>query len=274
MNAFKPLAVLFALLQLAACGTGGSRMARPEPSVAIPVFAAGSLRQALTRIAGDYQARTGQPIELTFGASGLLRERIEKGEAAQLFASADTEHPRRLAEGGLWQTPRPLLQNRLCALAAAHIRATPETLLQTLLQADVRLGTSTPQSDPAGDYAWAMFRKADALQPGAYQLLDAKAIKLTGAADSPRAPAGRGFYAWAMDTAQADVFLTYCTNALAAQQEVPRLQVLELPAALQVGAPYGLTVLKAASPQARAFADALLQAPARQVFQSFGFAAP
>lgn len=142
----------------------------------------------------------------------LLRERIEKGEAAQLFAPADTEHPRRLA--------------------AAHIHATPDTLLQTLLRDDVRLGTSTPQSDPAGGYAWAM------------------------------------------DTAQADVFLTYCTNALAAQQEVPRLQVLELPAALQVGAPYGLTMLKAASPQARAFADALLQAPARQVFQSYGFAAP
>ncbi|NVO04804.1 MAG: molybdate ABC transporter substrate-binding protein [Rhodoferax sp.] len=274
MNPFKPIAAVCALLQLIACSTEGPRMASPAPTAAIAVFAAGSLRQALTEIADSYQARTGQPLALTFGASGLLRERIEKGEQAQLFASADTEHPQRLAAAGQWQTPRALVQNSLCALSTAHIRATPDTLLQTLLRPDVRVGTSTPQSDPAGDYAWALFRKAEALQPGAYALLDAKALKLTGAADSPRAPQGRGFYGWAMDTEQADVFLTYCTNALAAQKEVPRLQVLALPAALQVGAPYAFTVLKTASPQAQAFADALLLPAARQVFARYGFAAP
>jgi ABC-type molybdate transport system substrate-binding protein len=41
-----------------------------------------------------------------------------------------------------------------------------------------------------------------------------------------------------------------------------------------VGAPYAFTVSKAASPQAQAFADALLQPPARQVFARYGFAAP
>ena len=41
---------------------------------------------------------------------------------------------------------------------------------------------------------------------------------------------------------QADVFLTYCTNAVASQKEVPRLKVVQVPAALQVGAAYGLTV--------------------------------
>ena len=63
------------------------------------MYAAGSLREALTLIARDYEARTGQAVALTFGASGLLRERIEKGEAAQVFASADMEHPQRLAAG-------------------------------------------------------------------------------------------------------------------------------------------------------------------------------
>ena len=33
-----------------------------------------------------------------------------------------------------------------------------------------------------------------------------------------------------MDAGQADVFLTYCTNAVAARREVPRLQVVALPA--------------------------------------------
>ncbi|MFN3737952.1 substrate-binding domain-containing protein [Hydrogenophaga sp.] len=61
----------------------------PSPSVdaaPIAVYAAGSLREVFTEIARDHQARTGQQVALTFGASGLLRERIEKGEGAQVFA--------------------------------------------------------------------------------------------------------------------------------------------------------------------------------------------
>jgi molybdenum ABC transporter molybdate-binding protein len=268
------------LLPMAVCSaevpspTTPAPMAADGPAPALKVYAAGSLRAALSQVAQDYQARTGQAVELSFGASGLMRERIEKGEPAHVFASADTEHPQRLAQSGAWQEPTVFVRNSLCALTAAHIDTTPDALLQTLLQPQVRVGTSSPKSDPAGDYAWALFKKADAVQPGAYATLDAKALKLTGAVDSPRAPEGRTFYAWAMDEGQADVFLTYCTNALAAQKEVPRLKVVALPAALQVGAPYGLTMLKGASPQARAFASALMEPAAQQVFARFGFGAP
>jgi ABC-type molybdate transport system substrate-binding protein len=267
-----------ALLQLGACSTEVKTITDTETALApVPtfqVYAAGSLRAALSQVAQDYQARSGQAVELSFGASGLMRERIEKGEPAQVFASADTEHPQRLATSGAWQQPTVFVRNSMCALTAAHIDATPDTLLKTMLRPQVRVGTSTPKSDPSGDYAWALFKKADVLQPGAYAMLDAKALKLTGAADSPKPPEGRTFYAWAMDEGQADVFLTYCTNALAAQKDVPRLKVVTLPATLQVGAPYGLTVLKAASPQARAFARALLEPSAQQVFARFGFDSP
>ena len=274
MTPLRLLIGTFSLLQLIGCATEKQTMSNLPTIPPFKVYAAGSLREALTQAATDYQARTGQALELSFGASGLLRERIEKGEAAQVFASADTDHPKRLAQGGAWQEPRVFVRNSLCALTGAHINATPDTLLQTLLQPGVRVGTSTPVSDPSGDYAWALFRKADAQQAGAYATLDRKALKLTGAADSPRPPAGRSFYAWAMDEGQADVFLTYCTNAVAAQKEVPRLKVVSIPPALQVGAPYGMTVAVGASPQAQAFAQALLQAPAQQVFQRFGFEGP
>ena len=213
-------------------------------------------------------------MPLTFGASGLLRERIEKGEPGQVFASADTDHPQHLAVRGGWQAPVVFTRNALCALTSEQISATPDTLLATLLRSDVRVGTSTPQADPSGDYAWALFRQADKIQPGAYAQLDAKALKLTGGADSPKPPAGRGTYAWVMDQRQADVFLTYCTNAVAAQAEVPRLRVVQLPAALQVGAAYGLTVRSDAPAAAQAFASALRQPPAQAVLQRLGFGLP
>ena len=249
----------------------------PSPSVdaaPIAVYAAGSLREVLTEIARDHQARTGQPVALTFGASGLLRERIEKGEGAQVFASADTQHPQRLAAAGGWQAPTVFVRNSLCALTQASVSTSPEGLLATLLDPAIRVGTSTPKADPSGDYAWELFRKAERLRPGAYATLDAKALKLTGGPDSPKAPPGRGTYAWVMDEGRADVFLTYCTNAVAAQQEVPRLKVVALPPALQVGAAYGLTVRQGAPAAAQAFAQALLAPPAQVTLARYGFAAP
>ena len=119
-----------------------------------------------------------------------------------------------------------------------------------------------------------LFRKADTVQPGAYTTLDAKALKLTGGRDSPQAPAGRSAYAWTMSQGQADVFLTYCTNAVAAQKEVPTLRVVAVPPAWQVGAAYGLTVRDGAPTAANDFAQALLAAPAQAVLRRQGFTQP
>jgi len=265
--------VLTALL--AACAS--VETAQPpasSPAMALQVYAAGSLRSALNVIANDYQARTGQKVNLTFGPSGLLRERIEHGEPAQLFASADTEHPQRLTQRGGWQMPVTFVRNGLCALTSERVDATPATLLDTLLSPQVRVGASTPKSDPSGDYTWVLFRNADAVRAGAYATLDAKTLKLAGAADSPKPPDGISAYGWLMEQGRADVFLTYCTNAVAAQKEVPRLRVVQVPPALQVAADYGMTVRSDASSAATAFAQALLAAPAQQVFGRFGFAAP
>ncbi|MEI6802755.1 MAG: molybdate ABC transporter substrate-binding protein [Burkholderiales bacterium] len=277
----QPTQKLHALVQLLALVGAASLMpcAQAQPTdasapTAISVYAAGSLRDALSRIASDYQERTGQKVALTFGASGLLRERLEKGEAAQVFASADTDHPQRLAAAGAWAAPVVFVRNALCALTSDKVQAEPSTLLSVLLRPDVRVGTSTPKTDPSGDYTWALFAKAENVQPGAFKTLDAKALKLTGAADSPKPPTGRLFYAWSMDEGQADVFLTYCTNAVSAQAEVPRLKVVQIPATLQVSAAYALTVSKTAPPAAIQFARSLTEPAAQAVFQRFGFGSP
>ena len=269
--------VMLGVMVLSGCATQqATTPAQPEVAVGDPVqvYAAGSLRDALIEIARDHEARTGQKVVLTFAASGLLRERIEQGAPAQVFASADTKHPQRLANQGQWQAPVVFTRNTLCALAQGAVAVTPETLLSTMLQPQVRLGISTPKADPAGDYAWALFQKADALQPGATVRLETKALQLTGGAQSAQAPAGRNTYAWVMEQNRADVFLTYCTNAVAARAEVPSLQVVAVPEALQVGAAYGLTVRAGAPAQAQAFAQAVLQPPAQAVFRRLGFAAP
>lgn len=276
-NAWGVSSLMLGVVVLSGCATQqAATPAQPAAAVGDPVqvYAAGSLRDALTEIARDHEARTGQKVVLTFAASGLLRERIEQGAPAQVFASADTKHPQRLANQGQWQAPVIFTRNTLCALAQSAVAVTPDTLLSTILQPQVRLGISTPKVDPAGDYAWALFQKTDALQPGATARLETKALQLTGGAQSAQAPAGRNTYAWVMEQNRADVFLTYCTNAVAARAEVPSLQVVAVPEVLQVGASYGLTVRAGASAQAQAFAQAVLQPPAQAVFRRLGFAAP
>jgi molybdate transport system substrate-binding protein len=249
----------------------GSALAQSPP---LQLYAAGSLREALTEVAQQFEAQSGRKVVLTFGASGLLRERIEKGEPAQVFASADMDHPQRLAQAGGWQAPGVFALNQMCALAAPSVEVSPDTLLDAMLRPSVRVGTSTPKADPSGDYAWALFRRADVMRPGAFAALEGKALQLTGGADSPKPPAGRGTYGWVMDQGQADLFLTYCTNAVAAQREVPRLKIVGVPEPLQVSARYGLSWRSSGDAGAGELARFILSAPAQAILRSHGFGQP
>ena len=66
-----------------------SAAAAQEPHV----LGAGSLRGVTAEISKRYLEATGTTVVADFGPSGLLRERIEKGEHADLFVSADIGHP-------------------------------------------------------------------------------------------------------------------------------------------------------------------------------------
>jgi ABC-type molybdate transport system substrate-binding protein len=184
----------------------------------VRVHAAGSLRAALTDVVRAFEAKTGGlKVETEFAACGLLRERIEKGETAHIFASADLGHPTKLADAGLAKTKVAIFaRNQLCVLAREGLKVTPATLLDTLLDPALRVGTSTPKADPSGDYAFALFAKAETRKSGARIALEGKALPLTGGPTSEKAPVGKNQYGWVMSSGKADVFLTYCTNAVLA----------------------------------------------------------
>ncbi|MGH6915189.1 MAG: molybdate ABC transporter substrate-binding protein, partial [Geminicoccales bacterium] len=181
------------------------------------------------------------------------------------------QHPTALMQAGRAGPVALFARNRLCALAQPTVTLSSQNLLDTLLDPDFRLGTSTPKADPSGDYAWELFHKAEAVRPGAFAALEAKALKLTGGPESPKAPAGRNQYAWVMDNDRADVFLTYCTNAVLAQREVPRLEIAQVPPELSVGADYGLTVLDGAPEAAWRLALFILSPAGQSILAGYGF---
>jgi molybdate transport system substrate-binding protein len=240
----------------------------------VMLYAAGSLRTALTEVAVAFEAASGQKVQAKYGASGLLKDEIAGGARAEVFASANMEHPQALAAAGKSGPVVLFARNRLCALVRPGLAVEPATLLDRMLDPNMKLATSTPRADPSGDYAWEVFRKADKLRPGAFAALEKKALQLVGGPNSPTAPPGRALYGMLMAEGKADIFLTYCTNAREAQAQNPGQQVVALPDELAVGADYGLAVLAGASPQAYQFAMFILSTDGQRILAKHGFTAP
>lgn len=237
----------------------------------IQLFAAGSLRSALTDVAKAFEKATGNGVKREFAPSGLLRQRIEGGAHTDVFASANMAHPKTLVDKGQGGPVVLFARNNLCALAQSGLPLSSSNLLEMMLDPDVRLGTSTPKADPSGDYAWELFAKAEKRKPGAFDVLSRKALQLTGGPDSSKAPSGRNPYAWVMQEDRADLFLTYCTNAVQACEEATQLQVIQVPPELAVGADYGLMVLDGAPVEAWRFAMFIMGPEGQKILSDYGF---
>jgi ABC-type molybdate transport system substrate-binding protein len=250
--------------------TAGIVAAQP---VTLEVFAAGSLRGPLTEIASLYGRQTGVEVKLVFNPAGLLRERIEKGERPDIFASAELSHPEKLREQNLAETVTVFVRNSMCAVAAPRLEVTTATLLDRLLDPAVKLAIGQPGPDPMGDYAVEVFNKAANLRAGSGEILKKKAQPLIGGGrQSPRVPEGQSAIPYFLQSGRADVFLVYCSVAKSAVGRDPSLRQIELPRELAVASSYGMTVLRGAKPQAQAFADFVLSDTAQEIFDQYGFA--
>lgn len=265
MKACRKLAVMAAVLVLL--------MPLSVSAESLTLYAAGSLKAALGDVAAACEKAYTTKVATKFGPSGLLRKAIEEGETPDVFASANMAHPEKLASAG-WGSPVVLFaRNQLCALAQSDVAVTTESLFETLMEKNVRVGTSTPKADPSGDYAWELFHKADAIRPGSFETLSGKALQPTGGPDSEKAPEGRNQYGWVMSEKRADVFLTYCTNAVLARKDAQSLKIVRIPEALSVGADYGLLVRNGAPAEAWRLAMYILSPKGQKILNAYGFEA-
>ncbi|HSP07579.1 MAG TPA: molybdate ABC transporter substrate-binding protein [Acidobacteriota bacterium] len=126
----------------------------------LQVFAAASLTEVLTDIAGQYQRTTGDRITFNFAASSLLARQIAEGAPADLFFSADEEKMDGLQKKGLIvnETRKSLLSNTLVIVIPFDSRATVESP-QKLAQSNWKIALAEPKTVPAGIYAKAYLQK-------------------------------------------------------------------------------------------------------------------
>ena len=109
---------------------------------AVRLHAAGSLRAAMTEMAKAYSEAYGVTVTPTFGGSGLLKERLLTGEPGDVFASADMGNPQALTNAGKSGPTVLFAHNHLCAILRPGLKATPTSLLATLLSPSIKVGTS------------------------------------------------------------------------------------------------------------------------------------
>src|SRR5215475_1322955 len=181
-------------------------MISPIQAENIHLYAAGSLKDALTAMAKSYEAESGDKIEATYGPSGLLKDDISSGANAHVFASANMQHPEALHDQKRSGPVVRFARNKLCALVKPELAIDGENLLDRLLDPNVKVAISTPKADPSGDYAIEVFRKAGLIKPGAQAALEEKALQLVGNASSAKPPASRTAYGWHVAEGHADIF--------------------------------------------------------------------
>ena len=230
---------LGAFLLTAAASAGTPMLVRADP---VQILAAGSLRGVVTDLAAAANAVSIE-IRSDFGGSGLLRERIEKGEKADLFLSADLASPRKLQ--ALGRTALPVVafaRNRMCVVSRRSAGVTEKNLVDRLLATGVRVKTSAPIADPSGDYAWTIFDRIEAARPGAGAKLKEKAqanMTVTAPSSAPGQSAAAALFAADL----VDMSITYCSASVDLEKEIPGLASIEVPRELDPHPMYGIAVL-------------------------------
>jgi molybdate transport system substrate-binding protein len=261
-SAFCKLLPAFGLLACVATG----HAAQPQ---AVQIFAAGSLRGVVTELAAEAGPALGIEVHSSFGGSGTMRERIEKGEPADLLLSADMGSPRKLEAQG--RTAVPVIafaRNRMCVVSRRSAGITATNLIDRLLADGARLKTSTPIADPSGDYAWSIFAKIEALRPGAAAILERKAEASMNLVAKP-ATETQSAAAALFSTHAIDMSITYCSGSGTLEKELPELTSLPVPPELDPHPVYGAAVLSA-NPQALRLALFLLSEKGQAIIAKAG----
>ncbi|SQI40907.1 molybdate ABC transporter periplasmic molybdate-binding protein [Leminorella richardii] len=212
-------------------------MIKTQPPLRI--FAAGSLRRAFVPWLESYRQRTGTDVIVDFGPAGLLRQRIEQGEKVDLFASANTQHPVALSQQQAVAELRLFAANRLCLTARRERVAEYDSWLDILRAPELALATSTPGSDPGGDYAQQLFDYVERFHPGEGQRIREKARHLVGGRQSVIVPSGQIAAGWLILQGMTDLFIGYQSNSQPLREDT-RLQLFDIPEPYNVRADYML----------------------------------
>ncbi|EXI78609.1 MAG: Molybdate-binding periplasmic protein precursor [Candidatus Accumulibacter appositus] len=228
------------------------------------VAAASDLQFALGEIVARYEHESGKKVVVSFGSSGNFARQIPQGAPFDLFLSADEAYIFRLAGHGLLRDQGQLYAIGRLALLAPHgsplqvdseLRDLTAAISDGRLQ---RLAIANPQHAPYGRAARAALERA-----GLWSALQGKLVLGENVAQAAQfalsGSAQGGIVAWSL--VKAPELARHGVAALLPESWHPPLR-------------QRMALTRDASEDARRFYDYLQQAPARALFERYGFALP
>ena len=225
----------------------------------LTVFAAASLKEALDEQARQFETATRNKVIVAYGASSALAKQIEAAAPADLFVSADPDWMDYIAQRSLLApgTRSNLLRNTLVLVAPASSKATlkiaPNFGLAAALRTE-KLAMANPDSVPAGKYGKSALEKLGVWTSVERQVARAENVRAALALVS------RG---------EAPFGIVYSTDALADK----RVKIVDtFPPDSYPPIVYPAAVIASSkSAAARSLLDYLRSAPARAVWEKYGF---
>ncbi|MDA8478424.1 molybdate ABC transporter substrate-binding protein [Citrobacter sp. Awk 4] len=227
------------------------------------ILAAGSFRTAWRPLMACFQAQERQGISCDFAPAGLLRERIEKGEPCDFFASANLAHLHALLNAGRALLVAPFTTNRLCLCVRADLVRAGDDWLALLTRLALRIGTSTAGCDPSGDYTQLLFSQMGE----AGERVRERAVALVGGRETLAIPPGRLAAEWLINNDYTDIFIGYASYA-PRLREVATLKIIAIPEPYNPVAQYAFACL---SERGKPFSDFLLSPQAVTILRQHGF---
>jgi len=138
------------------------------------VAAASDLQVVLPKIAADFERRTGEKVNVSFGSSGNFLAQIQNGAPFDVFLSADIDYPRQLERAGLAEpgTIFPYATGSLVLWTRKGSGVDVTRGLDALLTVRVRhIAIANPEYAPYGRAAVTALRSA-----GVYEQLRPKLV--------------------------------------------------------------------------------------------------
>jgi len=260
LSAAARLALVMGACVTLAAGTQTPVRADDAPSIA----AAASLRYALDEIAKRYEKETGKSVRITYGATGNLVHQIENAAPFQALFAADDESVKKLAKGGFTEgEPVVFARGQLSLVVPKGSPVTVDTELKGLKDALAagkvkHVSIANPETAPYGRAARETLQKDglwDQLQP----------LLVIGE--------NVGQAATFVSTGAAEVGLIAQSLAISAEL-APKLDSVVVPETTHEPIDHGMTLVKGASPEAKAFADFVRGPQGRAVLETSGFSVP
>jgi len=230
------------------------------------ILAADALPKPIMEIGKIFKKEhPGVTIYYNFLGAGVLKGDIEEGAPADMFLSANGKFQRQLEKKGFLNSYKVFAYDYLAAATPisnpAHVTAS--NLIQKLMDKNVSLTTSSPHSDPAGDYTWAMFRKINKKYPGAFRIITGHADHLLDAA----------LVMPVLASGNTDLGILYTSQLLELKKTGAKINIIKIKPKYNTRAKFTVSILNQSKHKIldKEFEKLLFSAKGKKILRNWGF---